>query len=110
MQFSVRFLFAIILACAIASLTIRSWKSHEAAIADGYAQYSVGVLVIQFMEEHKSWPKSWDELRIQFDQINGLEIYKERVRIDFTANVETLRRQAQSNDKPTFNVISDRYT
>lgn len=80
-------------------------------IDDAYALWGAGDMLIDYMETQGEWPRSWDDLRPQFDLNNGrvggwsFAEYQERIRIDFTADPEELRRKSIVSPYASFRVI-----
>jgi hypothetical protein len=69
-------------------------------------------MVIAYMEAHDGeWPRSWDDLRPQFDAGNGnvpgrtFREFQSRIRIDFDADPDQLYRKSVESPRASFRVI-----
>ena len=89
------------------------------AVTDGHREREVVEALIVYMEDHEgTWPANWEALEPQFRKILGwspstersFEDFKHRIAVDFSADVIDLRRQSETNDKPTFRVVSAKFT
>jgi hypothetical protein len=113
MRFSLRFLLiACPLTAIVASAGIGVWRAYYYGIDDAYAEWGAVNLVITYMESHDGrWPPNWEAIRPVFEIHGGrvggwsFEQYKRRIGIDFTLNIDEIRREALRSDKPTFNAI-----
>ena len=81
-------------------------------IDDGYALWGAGEMVIDYLKKHDGkWPRSWDDLRPQFSVNNGrvggwsFSQFQDRIRIDFNADPDDLRRKCAESSHATFQVI-----
>jgi hypothetical protein len=111
------FLRTFLIACPLVALfgCVLFWlvAGFTIGIDDAYAEWGAAEMVIDYMEEHDGkWPRDWEALRPYFQSGGGrvggwsFEKYKDRIRIDFNADVRSLRQQSLASDSITFNVIS----
>ena len=81
-------------------------------IDDGYALWGAAEMVIDYMKTHDgNWPRSWDDLRPQFNVNNGcvggwsFSRFQERIAIDFNADPDQLYRKSVELPRAPFRVI-----
>ena len=81
-------------------------------VDDGYALWGTAEVVIGYMKSHDgNWPRGWDNLQKQFAVNNGrvpgwdFSKFKSRIRIDFNADPNQLRKISQGPRATKFKVI-----
>ncbi len=113
MQYSLStFLIAISVVAILFVLGLFAFRAYAYGIDDVYAQSGAARMVIAHMKNNQGeWPANWESLRPQFDSGNSgvggwsFEKYKSRVWVDFEVEVDDLKKQSHSSDKPLFKVI-----
>ena len=88
----------------------------EATGRDGYSQHIVVCLLIEFMEENEGkWPENWNSLKPFYERDSKLrsgsfDELKERIFVDFGADVQRMREESLANDHPALRVVFAKYT
>ena len=89
--------------------------STSDGIDDAYAMLGAADMVILYMEDHDGrWPRSWDDLRPQFEITNGnvpgwsYSKFQDRIVIDFGVHVDDLERKSLQSASADFRVIRPR--
>ncbi len=112
LRYSLKFWVVAIVMGAFLATVVGYYLRRTNAIADGYAQHEVAVLVVSYMEQNGGeWPRNWGALEAQHQSLCGgsgsssVEYLRRRVFVDFEANVEDVRRQTTEENAPAFDVI-----
>ncbi|MGC3972009.1 MAG: hypothetical protein QM775_33110 [Pirellulales bacterium] len=100
----------------LVGLGIYAVVTSDDAINDGYALVGAADMVIDYMDAHHgAWPRTWDDLRPQFEKHNGrvagwsFEQFQTRVAIDFAADPQQLRQASRESPVAAFEVIQPRH-
>lgn len=117
-RFSLKTLLTLVFAVALLIAAIQHVSRQLIAkVRDGYSQQVVAVLLIKFMEENEGkWPKNWNSLepiyRRDLKSLNPgvFEELKQRIFVDFSADIERMRRDSLTSEKPAFRVVSAKFT
>lgn len=120
MRFSLRQMLVAVTACAaiavLASAANRLGNELMYGADDAYAQWGMADMLVAYMDANGGdWPRDWEDLRPLFATHSrcsdwSFEKLQDRIRIDFDADVESMRYSAKNSEKPEFDVIEARYS
>lgn len=110
-RFSIRLLL-VVTGALLGVFSIYSWLSYRAdCLADGHAQWAVGVAIANYLDETQEWPRDWTVLEPQLKHVGGVwnfQQYQRRIFVDFSRDISELQALSQSSKFPT--LIRPRFT